>query len=291
MDEKDNFNQTPLFYAAKYNQLVLIKEFIGKININHKDNIGETALFYSIREKHYELTEYMLQNGANPNIYSMKKVTPLFFALRIDQQFADLLVKYGAIDKKNCKNDANKIGIIKESTTAKYLKKDEKRDSQPKLKYKLVHTDDNNLSKTLSEEDCNIFKQKYPDIYKKIIDPNMITNEDKINEESGWITRCQSAISSLWRCKNSGIFHRPVDPEKENVYNYFEIIKKPMDFGTIKKKLSLNLYKSKEDFISDVDQVFINCELYNGKVSYIGAIGVRIKESWDTIKKDLINSE
>lgn len=51
--------------------------------------------------------------------------------------------------------------------------------------------------------------------------------------------------------------------------DYNNIIKKPMDFGTIKKKLQFNLYSSPYEFKEDVDLVFNNCLLYNGVNSYI----------------------
>jgi len=37
-----------------------------------------------------------------------------------------------------------------------------------------------------------------------------------------------------------------------------------MDFGTIKQKLSTNLYKDFDSFNEDVELVFSNCILYNG---------------------------
>jgi hypothetical protein len=38
------------------------------------------------------------------------------------------------------------------------------------------------------------------------------------------------------------MFQEPVDPKKFGISDYFEIVKNPMDLGTIKKKLTHNVY-------------------------------------------------
>ena len=49
------------------------------------------------------------------------------------------------------------------------------------------------------------------------------------------------------------------------------MIKKPMDMGTIKKKLEQNAYYSSKDCIADFRQMFSNCYTYNKPtdVSYL----------------------
>ena len=50
------------------------------------------------------------------------------------------------------------------------------------------------------------------------------------------------------------------------VPHYFEIIKQPMDMGTVKKRLRrghAHHYESVEDFLSDVQLIFSNCAKYN----------------------------
>lgn len=56
-----------------------------------------------------------------------------------------------------------------------------------------------------------------------------------------------------------------------------------MDFGTIKKKLNLNIYQNVEGFLNDMSQVFINCRLYNGTESPVGRIGVNIRREYDRL--------
>jgi hypothetical protein len=41
-------------------------------------------------------------------------------------------------------------------------------------------------------------------------------------------------MAYIWKVKGAYIFHNPVDPIQLKIEDYFTIIKKPMDFGTIK---------------------------------------------------------
>lgn len=50
---------------------------------------------------------------------------------------------------------------------------------------------------------------------------------------------------------------------KLNIPDYLEIIKHPMDLGTIKKQLKNNEIKTKEEFVEKVRLVFDNAVLYN----------------------------
>jgi hypothetical protein len=47
------------------------------------------------------------------------------------------------------------------------------------------------------------------------------------------------------------------------IADYLDVIKHPMDFGTIKKKLYSNAYASAKEFVGDLDLVFNNCTKYN----------------------------
>lgn len=45
--------------------------------------------------------------------------------------------------------------------------------------------------------------------------------------------------------------------------DYYDIIKNPMDLGTIKKRLETNYYMSGKECIQDFNQMFTNCYIYN----------------------------
>ena len=75
-------------------------------------------------------------------------------------------------------------------------------------------------------------------------------------------------MSGLWKNTNAWVFYEPVDIEKiPGIQDYFDIIKNPMDFTTIKNNLSNNKYLKMQDFLNDVQLVFDNCFLYNGENS------------------------
>nr|XP_011431725.2 BRCA2-interacting transcriptional repressor EMSY isoform X3 [Crassostrea gigas] len=87
----------------------------------------------------------------------------------------------------------------------------------------------------------------------------------------GWSRACLGLIQKVMKYRGlnrhkddlnaSTWFLEPVDPE--DAPDYYSIIKNPMDFGTIKKKLEGLSYSDYEDFHSDMLLVRDNCRLYN----------------------------
>ena len=64
-------------------------------------------------------------------------------------------------------------------------------------------------------------------------------------------------------CKEGDDFLEPVDPVELGIPDYFDIIKTPMDFGTIQTRLRKEFYGSQEEFPSDMRLVFNNAKTYN----------------------------
>ncbi|KAK3100975.1 Transcriptional activator spt7, partial [Teratosphaeriaceae sp. CCFEE 6253] len=50
---------------------------------------------------------------------------------------------------------------------------------------------------------------------------------------------------------------------KREAPDYFQVIKTPMDIGTMIKKLKQLAYKSKKDFVDDLNLIWANCLKYN----------------------------
>jgi hypothetical protein len=91
-----------------------------------------------------------------------------------------------------------------------------------------------------------------------------MSNIEEIKAKEAWVKIAQKVLSICWKSKGGYYFHDPVDPSKYGIDDYFEIIEHPMDFGTIKKKLTFNVYNNVQEFIIDTKLVFDNCIRYNG---------------------------
>lgn len=77
--------------------------------------------------------------------------------------------------------------------------------------------------------------------------------------------KVEKAVASLMKTRNSYPFKVPVDPERDGCEDYLRRIAKPMDYGTIKKRLeSKSYYKTVPEVVDDVRQVTRNCIQYNG---------------------------
>lgn len=88
-------------------------------------------------------------------------------------------------------------------------------------------------------------------------------------------------LSICWKLKGAFWFYEPVDPVKFGILNYFDIITKPMDMGTIKKKLNYNAYNSPQQFVEDMRQVFKNCYQYNGEQHEISTCAREVQSAFD----------
>uniref|UniRef100_H2YZW6 Bromo domain-containing protein n=1 Tax=Ciona savignyi TaxID=51511 RepID=H2YZW6_CIOSA len=58
-------------------------------------------------------------------------------------------------------------------------------------------------------------------------------------------------------------FRYPVDPDRLNIPDYYEIVKRPMDLTTIRKQLETGWYQEPWAFVNDIWLMFHNAWLYN----------------------------
>jgi hypothetical protein len=74
---------------------------------------------------------------------------------------------------------------------------------------------------------------------------------------------CSKTIRALLATKCAEPFRKPVDPDFYGISDYFDIVKNPMDLGTIKNKFEKGQYKAIAEFNGDINLMFYNCFLYN----------------------------
>lgn len=110
---------------------------------------------------------------------------------------------------------------------------------------------------------------------------------------------CLSTIRSLKKLKDASPFLRPVDIVGLNIPHYPSIIKTPMDFSTIDRKLIAShpiksdpnenapRYYSADEFIADVRLIFQNTATFNGPDHVVTAMGKRLQDVFDKQLKNL----
>ncbi|KAH9075819.1 hypothetical protein EDB83DRAFT_2515499 [Lactarius deliciosus] len=108
-----------------------------------------------------------------------------------------------------------------------------------------------------------------------------------------------STIRTLKKLKDAAPFRFPVDPEALKIPHYLQVIKHPMDFSTIERKLMAanpvkpdpNLanprYLGADEFIADVRLIFSNCVTFNGPEHIVTQQGKRVEAVFDKQIKQL----
>lgn len=111
------------------------------------------------------------------------------------------------------------------------------------------------------------------------------------NSTAMLLKQCEALLKRLMQHQYGWVFNEPVDIVKLNIPDYFNIIKHPMDFGTIKGKIESGAYLSPWGFLSDVRLTFSNAMTYNppGNDVHIMADTVRkfFEVRWKQIEKKL----
>ncbi|BCS01237.1 putative transcription regulator BDF1 [Aspergillus luchuensis] len=89
------------------------------------------------------------------------------------------------------------------------------------------------------------------------------------------------SIQSLKRMHDSRFYREPVDPIKLNVPHYPQFIKRPMDLGTIEKKLKNNNYRTAQAVIDDFNLMVQNALTFNGPDHLVAQEGQKLKITFD----------
>ena len=297
INEKDLYGQNPIYYSAREGHLNLCRLLVEKgSDINLQDKFGQTCIYYAIRQGHYNIVEYLIKKGANVNISDKKKQTPVSYAAKMNQdEIVDLLVQNGAIkpDKKNkdkIKTNHNNYHNHKkiEKKTSEEIEQNKKiiMNIQKPKKYILVKINEKGEKTPLTEEEYDEFMKNNPEINDTVNNKNLLNKlvneitDDDIKMCDSWEKIARQLMNVLWKVKDAELFHKPVDPIELNVPNYYDIIKKPMDFSTVKRKLNNYTYTNLKEYCEDMDLIFNNCFLYNGMNSYVGEMCTRVKNEY-----------
>lgn len=84
-------------------------------------------------------------------------------------------------------------------------------------------------------------------------------------------------------------FRLPVDPDRDGVPDYYEKVRRPIDFETIMERLRERKYTSLDKWKEDVHQIYKNAILYHTETSMVTAMAKEVvdfgKRKFDSIPK------
>ncbi|TDH70587.1 uncharacterized protein CCR75_001862 [Bremia lactucae] len=95
---------------------------------------------------------------------------------------------------------------------------------------------------------------------------------------------CEIVRQTLYMQNNSAPFNFPVDTSSKGLEDYTQLVKNPMDLGTIKQKIVLGDYEVPggwELFAKDVRLVWDNALLYNGEDSEVGRAALALSDVFE----------
>ena len=117
--------------------------------------------------------------------------------------------------------------------------------------------------------------------------------EQTPEQRAACLGACDGVLKYLLRHKHAAWFADPVDPVGMGIPHYAEVIKQPMDFGTIKGKYKGGRYASAEAFAADVRLVFRNATTFNKGADepvHVAAVqlGAKFEERFESAMEDAL---
>lgn len=79
------------------------------------------------------------------------------------------------------------------------------------------------------------------------------------------------------------VFKDPVDPVEDDLPDYYQIVKNPIDLTTVLTRVNSGYYRSTAEWIAEVNRVFDNAILYNGNDSYTTDVARVMKQIFERL--------
>jgi hypothetical protein len=109
------------------------------------------------------------------------------------------------------------------------------------------------------------------------------------NLDASKIRMCRNILGKLMDNKSALLFREPVDPELYGIPDYFDVIRNPMDLGTVKKKLTNRQFANINEFAADVRLTFSNAMTYNPPGSYVHTEAEKLngifESEWELVER------
>jgi hypothetical protein len=109
------------------------------------------------------------------------------------------------------------------------------------------------------------------------------------NSES--LEQCHKLLVEIQKKPDAHAFKHPVDPVKEQVLDYFTVIKQPMDLSTVQKNLKDRKITTAEQFYQQMRLIWDNCILFNGEHHSVSQCALRLSQQFEIKMKPILAQE
>jgi hypothetical protein len=117
--------------------------------------------------------------------------------------------------------------------------------------------------------------------------PRVVRRKGKLNDS---LKECNKILKDLFSKRHSSYawpFYEPVNVEFLGLQDYHDIIKNPMDLGTVKRKMVSREYTTASEFAADVRLMFTNCYEYNPPNHDVVSMARKLQEVFETRYKNI----
>lgn len=116
------------------------------------------------------------------------------------------------------------------------------------------------------------------DIYEYDMDKTsrLFPRKRRDTPEKSFNDALEDIVDNCIKFDSSKLFHQPV--KKKDYKDYYDMIKNPIDLGSMKNKTKRCEYKNLNQFLNDVELMVSNSKLYNGEEHDVTLQAIRIQE-------------
>nr|XP_007976168.2 bromodomain testis-specific protein isoform X2 [Chlorocebus sabaeus]XP_007976169.2 bromodomain testis-specific protein isoform X2 [Chlorocebus sabaeus]XP_007976170.2 bromodomain testis-specific protein isoform X2 [Chlorocebus sabaeus] len=227
-------------FMQKLSQMPQEEQVVGGKERIKKGTQQNIAVFSAKEKSSPNATEKVFKQQAIPSVFPKTSVSPL--------------------------NVAQGASVNSSSQTVAQVTKGVKRKADTTTPATSVVKASSEFSPTFTEKSVTLppIKENMP---KNVLpDSQQQYNVVKSVKVAEQLRHCSEILKEMLAKKHFSYawpFYNPVDVNALGLHNYYDIVKNPMDLGTIKEKMDNQEYKDAYKFAADVRLMFMNCYKYN----------------------------
>mmetsp|Transcript_20981 Transcript_20981/g.26766 ORF Transcript_20981/g.26766 Transcript_20981/m.26766 type:complete len:718 (-) Transcript_20981:477-2630(-) len=120
---------------------------------------------------------------------------------------------------------------------------------------------------------------------------HLVEDAEEYLDSTDDLGQIKAVVRNLLNNDKEGWFSVPVDAEALGILNYHEIIKHPMDLGTIMNNFDASKYKTQEEVVENIRLVFNNATAFNPKGHPVHRVAAQHLKLFENEYKKLLKKQ